>query len=294
MRYQFIRDEQENYNTDMLCRVLDVSRSGFYDWRGRPKSKHKLEDEKILEQIKVFHCGSRCTYGSPRIHQDFKAKGIKVGKNRVARLMRQQGIEGKCKRRFKNTTQSKHHRPIVENHLQQQFEATTPNQKWVSDLTYIWTWEGWLYLAIVLDLYSRVVVGWAMSHTMTDDLTLDALKMALRRREPPIQNHLLFHSDRGSQYASNDFRAELANYQITQSMSRTGNCYDNAAMESFFATLKTEEVYPNIYQNRQQAKSSIFSYIEGFYNRTRRHSALGYLSPMDFEHLNQQTISRVA
>jgi transposase InsO family protein len=294
VKYQFIADESKNYTLKVLCRVLEVSRSGFYDWRGRPKSKRLLEDEKIVEQIKLFHCGSRCTYGSPRIHQDFKGKGQRVGKNRIARLMRQQGIQGRCKRRFKNTTQSKHNRPVAENHLNQQFEATTPNQKWVSDLSYVWTWEGWLYLAIVLDLYSRAVVGWAMSHTMTDDLTLDALKMALRRREPPIQNHLLFHSDRGSQYASNDFRAELANYQITQSMSRTGNCYDNAAMESFFATLKTEEVYPNIYQSRQQAKSSIFSYIEGFYNRSRRHSALGYLSPMDFEQLNRQTISRVA
>lgn len=294
MRYQFIDRESKNYALEVLCRVLEVSRSGFYDWRGRPKSKAKLEDEKIVEQIKVFHCGSRCTYGSPRIHKDFKAKGMKVGKNRIARLMQKEGIKGKCKRRFKNTTQSKHNRRVAENHLNQQFQATTPNQKWVSDLTYIWTWEGWLYLAIVLDLYSRAVVGWAMSHSMTDDLTLDALKMALRRREPPIQNHLLFHSDRGSQYASNDFRAELDNYQITQSMSRTGNCYDNAAMESFFATLKTEEVYPNIYQNRQQAKSSIFSYIEGFYNPTRRHSALGYLSPMDFEANYWQNQQRVA
>jgi len=208
--------------------------------------------------------------------------------------MRQEGIVGKCKRRFRTTTQSKHTRLVAENHLQQEFQATAPNQKWTSDLTCIWTREGWLYLAVILDLYSRAVVGWAISDRMTDDLSLDALKMALRRREPPIQNHLLFHSDQGSQYASNDFRAELANYQITQSMSRTGNCCDNAPTESFFATLKTEEVYPSTYQTRQQAKTAIFSYIEGFYNRTRRHSALGYLSPLDFEHLHQQTIPRVA
>jgi len=208
--------------------------------------------------------------------------------------MRQQGIQGRCKRRFKTTTQSKHRRPIAENHLQQQFQSTAPNQKWASDISYVWTGEGWLYLAVVLDLYSRAVVGWSMCQTLTDGLTLDALQMALTRREPPIQHQLLFHSDRGSQYASNDVRAELNNYQITQSMSRTGNCYDNAPIESFFATLKNEEVYPNTYQSRQQAKSSIFSYIEGFYNRTRRHSALGYLFPMDFEQLNQQTIFRVA
>jgi len=294
MRYQFIDGEGKNYPLNLLCRVLEVSRSGFYDWRGRPKGKRKPEDEQIVEQIKVFHCGSRCSYGSPGIHQDFKAKGIKVGENRIARLMRQEGVVGKCKRRFRNTTQSKHHRPVAENHLQQEFQAAAPNQKWVSDLTYIWTWEGWLYLAVILDLYSRAVVGWAMSPTMTDELSLDALKMALRRREAPIQNHLMFHSDRGSQYASNDFRTELANYPITQSISRTGNCYDNAPTESFFATLKTEQVYPNTYPTRQQAKTAIFSYIEGFYNRTRQHSAIGYLSPLDFEQLNQHSIPRVA
>jgi len=173
-----------------------------------------------------------------------------VGKNRIARLMRQQGVQGRGKRRFKTTTQSKHRRPIAENHLQQQFQATAPNQKWVSDISYVWTGEGWLYLAVVLDLYSRAVVGWSMCQTLTDGLTLNALNMALRRREPALHHSLLFHSDQGSQYASHDFRAELSNYQIRQSMSRKGNCYDNAVVESFFATLKTEEVYLNSYQTR--------------------------------------------
>jgi transposase InsO family protein len=251
--------------------------------RGGPKSKRSTENQRLVEQIKAFHCGSRCTYGSPRIHAEFKAKGEKVGENRIAKLMQQHGIRGKCKRKFQVTTQSKHNRPIVENQLQQQFEAAAPNKKWAGDITYIWTWEGWLYLAVVLDLYSRRVIGWAMSHTITDDLTLDALKMALRRSPHSSKEKLLFHSDRGSQYASQDFRAKLSSHQITHSMSRKGNCYDNAVVESFFATLKTEEVSQHYYQTRQQARSSLFSYIEGFYNPIRRHSANGNLSPLDFE-----------
>lgn len=294
MRYQFIEVERKNYSLTILLRVLEVSRSGYYDWRGRPKSKRALENERLVEQIKVFHCGSRCTYGSPRIYADFKTAGEKVGENRIAKLMKLNEIRGKSKRKFQVTTQSKHNQPIAENQLQQQFEATTPDQKWAGDITYIWTWEGWLYLAVVLDLYSRRVIGWAMSHTITDDLTLDALKMALRRSTFSSKEELLFHSDRGSQYASQDFRAKLSAHKITQSMSRKGNCYDNAVVESFFATLKTEEVSQQPYQTHQQARSSIFSYIEGFYNPIRRHSANGNLSPLDFEKRYWHNTSRAA
>jgi len=248
----------------------------------------------------MFHCGSRMTYGAPRIHRDLKAAGEKVSPKRVARLMKEQGLRGKCKRKFKVTTQQNPKRSVAQNLLQQNFQADTPNQKWVSDITYIITSEGWLYLAVVLDLFSRRVLGWAMSTRMTDDLTLKALQMALMRSrnqsKASIQG-LIFHSDKGSQYASNLFQQELQKHHITQSMSGKGNCFDNAAAESFFATLKTEEVKPMGkagYATRQTAQTAIFSYIETFYNRTRRHSTLGYLSPLDFENQSQHNARQVA
>lgn len=299
MRYQFIKTNHKSWGVALMCRVLQVSCSGFYEWRRRPESKRKIEDGKLLEQIKVFHCGSRATYGAPRIHRDLKKAGYNSARKRVARIMREAAIRGKCKRKFKTTTKSKDSRPVSPNLLKQDFKADTPNHKWVSDITYILTYEGWLYLAVVLDLYSKMVVGWAMSERLTDDLTIRAFKMAINRRAiitKPNLEGLIFHSDRGSQYASHQFRAQLKKYQITQSMSGKGNCYDNAVAESFFATLKTEEVIPNshIYLTRQLAISSLFSYIEGFYNRARRHSALGYLSPLDFEATNHHHERRVA
>ncbi len=267
-----------------MAQVLAVSLSGFYSWLRRRKSQRARDDEVLSEKITVFHCGSRYTYGSPRIHKDLRAAGHKVGRKRVARLMRSAGIRGKTKRKYKSTTTSKHQRPKAENLVRQNFDAADPNTLWASDITYISTAEGWLYLAVTLDLFSRKVVGWAFSNRLTDELTLSALGMAKQQRSE--SEGLLHHSDQGSQYASYAFRAELNANNITQSMSGRGNCYDNAVVESFFATLKTEEVDGVSYQTRQQAKTSIFSYLEGFYNTKRRHSSLGYLSPNDFERVH--------
>ena len=267
-----------------MAQVLAVSVSGFYDWLRRGQSKRAADDETLTEKIVMFHCGSRYTYGSPRIHKDLKAVGHNVGRKRVARLMRSAGIRGKTKRKFKTTTTSRHQRPKAANLVAQNFNVATPNILWASDITYLPTAEGWLYLAVTLDLFSRKVVGWAFSDRLTDDLTLSALEMATQQR--PDLPGLLHHSDRGSQYASRAFRAELAANRITQSLSGKGNCYDNAVVESFFATLKTEEVEGTPYETRQQARTSIFSYLEGFYNPKRRHSSLGFLSPNDFERVH--------
>ena len=284
MRYTFIEEHCRYWAVKLMAEVLAVSVSGFYSWLGRSKSKRTQEDETLTEQIVMFHCGSRCTYGSPRIHRDLQAAGHKVGRKRVAHLMRAAGIRGKTKRKFKTTTNAKHNRPKAENLIKQNFDVADANRLWASDITYISTSEGWLYLAATLDLFSRKVIGWAFSDRLTDDLSLSALEMATRQR--PALTKLVHHSDQGVQYASSAFRAELSANSIQQSMSGKGNCYDNAVVESFFATLKTEEVEGLRYQTRQQAKTSIFSYIEGFYNPKRRHSSLGYLSPNDFERLH--------
>lgn len=248
----------------------------------------------------MFHCGSRSTYGYRRIHRDLVDAGERANKKRVAQIMREEGLKGVCKGKFKpTTTNSDHSNPIAANLLNQKFTMTQPDQGWSSDITYIPTLQGWLYLAVVLDLFSRKVIGWAFSAHLHDDLVIQALKMAIQNRHVDLgkykyqdqdqqEQQLIHHSDRGSQYASHDFASELNRYGIQQSMSRKGNCYDNAVVESFFATLKTEEVDRNLYQTHQQAITSIYSYIEGFYNRTRRHSALGYLSPMDFENHYRQ------
>lgn len=300
MVFAFVEANRGKYSTKLMCAVLEVSEGGYYQWRKRPKSSRAIRDEDLGRKISIFHCGSRSTYGAPRIHKDLKVSGEKVGRKRVARLMKQHGLRGKCKRRFKITSKGNPKRVAVQNHLEQNFSATQPNQKWASDITYVPTREGWLYLAVVLDLFSRKVVGWAMSSRMTDDLTLNALRMALQRRLTQSKTDypgLIFHSDKGSQYASAAFRLELDKYRITQSMSGEGNCFDNAVSESFFATLKTEEVKPrgrSGYNTRQQAMTTLFDYIETFYNRTRRHSTLGYLSPLDFENLNQHNARQVA
>ena len=282
MRYAFIKEHRYQWAISLMCRVLEVAVSGYYDWLGRPVSKRAKENEMLKEKIIMFHCGSRCTYGSPRIHKDMRQAGYPVSENRVARLMRLQDIRGKAKRKFKTTTTSKHTRPRVENLVKQDFTATEPNKLWVSDITYIATLEGWLYLAVILDVFSRKVIGWAFSERLTDDLVLSALTMAKHQRQTPTG--LIHHSDQGSQYASHDFQASLHQDDIIQSMSGKGNCYDNALVENFFATLKTEEA-DSPYETRQQAITSIFRYIETFYNPNRRHSSLNYLSPNDFERL---------
>jgi len=281
MKYWFMDQYRSTHGVQRMCRVIGASRSGYYGWKMQPQSKRQKENEKILMEIKESHKNSHRVYGSPRITEDLQAKGTKCGKNRVARLMKVHGIIAKAKKKFKATTNSKHNLPVADNLLNQDFVAEKPNTVWVSDITYIWTLEGWLYLAVILDLYSRQVVGWAMSDRLTANFVIKALHQAIGRRNP-VRGCIL-HSDRGIQYASADFRDVLNSYGFIQSMSRKGNCYDNAVAESFFHTLKTEHVYDYRYETRAEAIQSIFEYIEIFYNRQRRHSAIGYRSPVSYE-----------
>ncbi len=264
-----------------MCRVLAVSKSGYYAWRGRQESRRSRENRRLLVEIKTVHAESRKTYGSPRIHAELQARGRRCSQNRVARLMRLDAVCAKQKRRFKATTDSKHPLPVAENLLDRHFEPEAPNTVWASDITYIWTQEGWLYLAVVLDLCSRRIVGWSMQPRLERKLVLDALDMAVQARRPA--KGLLHHSDRGSQYASGDYQAMLAHATMVCSMSRRGNCWDNAPVESFFSTLKRELVHHRRYRSRTEARAEIFEYIEVWYNRRRRHSSLGYLSPAEYE-----------
>jgi putative transposase len=282
MTYHFIQGHRHVYPVRVLCRVLCVSPSGYYRWCKQPSSQRVQQNQALLGQIQMVHQQSRQTYGSPKIQQALRQQGIRCGRNRIMRLMRQAGVASQRRRCFKRTTQANPHHRYAPNQLRQRFVATAPNQVWLSDMTYIATGEGWLYVAAVLDLYSRRIVGWAMAERMTDALTRRALQMALLTRKPPA-HRLLHHSDRGSQYTSADYQQLLANHHITVSMSSTGNCYDNAPMESFFAQLKLEEVWHQRYPTRQAAQSSLFAYIEGFYNTQRLHSALDYRSPRQFE-----------
>ena len=264
-----------------MCRVLKVSTSAYYAWRGRQQSQRELQNRKLLVAIKALHKQSKQTYGSPRICRDLSKQGIRCSENRVARLMRANGIRPKQTKPFKATTDSRHHLPVAENILGRQFEPETPNQAWAADITYVWTGEGWLYLAVVMDLFSRRIVGFSMRRSLSRGLVIEALKMALGRRR--VGQGLLHHSDRGSQYASGDFQHELVEASIICSMSRRGNCWDNAPVESFFATLKGELVHHCQYRTRAEAQSDIFEYIEVWYNRKRLHSWLGYRSPAEYE-----------
>ena len=267
----------------LMCEVLDVSRSGYYAWQGRPESARSVQRRELVAEMRVIHGEQyKGNYGSPRMCQELQARGHAVSENTVARLMQEHELRALTARKFRHTTDSKHSYPVADNILNQEFEQADANEVWVSDLTYIPTREGWLYLACVLDLYSRRVVGWSMSERMTSDLVISGLKMGLLTRDLEGKE-LLHHSDRGSQYASGGFQKLLADHGITCSMSGKGNCYDNAAMESFFATLKKELVHQEDYDTRAAARRSIFEYIEVFYNRERRHSALGYQSPCAFE-----------
>ena len=281
MKYPFIDRYSSAYGVERMCRVLEVSRSGFYDWRNRPRGKREEENEKLLMAIRESYYKSKRNYGSPRIMEDLREKGIRCGKNRVAKIMKVNGMVANSKRKFKATTNSKHNLPVTGNLLIQKFVSTEPNKVWCSDITYIQTLEGWLYLVIIMDLFSRQVVGWAMSERLTADFVIRALRQAWGRRNPALG--CIFHSDRGVQYACSAFQKLLKDYGFLQSMSRKGDCYDNAVVESFFHTLKTEHVHHCIYTTRAEARQSIFEYIEIFYNRQRRHSALGYRSPISFE-----------
>jgi putative transposase len=283
VRFAFIEAEKAKFHVAVSCRMLGVSRAGFYAWRTRPKSNHAGEDERLGVEVASIHAESRQRYGSPRVHAELRARGHRTSRKRVARLMAAQGLAARRRRRFRVTTDSNHQFPVAANLLARNFTVKAPDVAWVTDITYIFTGEGWLYLAVILDLYSRFVVGWAMGDRITRQLTLDALTMALSRRHPP--RGLLHHSDRGSQYASTDYRKALDRWGITCSMSRRGDCWDNAVGESFFATLKVELVYDTAWATRAQARSELFEYIEVFYNNERRHSSLGYLSPLAFERL---------
>lgn len=264
-----------------MCRVLNVRRSGYYAWK-RPRTNDRQAEAKRLDEAirRVFNA-HKGRYGSPRVWEALKAAGWRLGRPRVARRMQALGLKARAARKFKATTQSKHSLPVAPNRLEQDFTASAPNQKWVADITYLWTGEGWLYLAVVLDLYSRFVVGWAMGERVTRDLVMNALTMAVWRRQP--QAGLIVHSDRGSQYASNDYQKLLAQHGFLCSMSRKGDCYDNAVMESFFHTLKVEQTEGQRYATREEAKADVFEYIEAYYNRQRRHSTLNNQSPCDFE-----------
>lgn len=264
-----------------MCRVLCVTRSGYYAWLSRPESRRARENERLLFRIRVVHRESKETYGSPRVHRELLKNGEKCSEARVAKLMAANGIRAKQEKKFVVTTDSKHDQPVARNVLDRQFAVNEPNKVWASDITYIPTDEGWLYLGGVLDLCSKSVVGWSMGECLTSSLVMDALEMAYRRRQP--ERGLLHHSDRGSQYASEDYRKLLDRYGMEQSMSRKGNCWDNAPMESFFGTLKRELVHQKRYRTRQEARRDIFEYIERFYNRRRLHSSLGYMSPAEYE-----------
>ena len=283
MRYQFIEDHRAAYPVSLMCRVLDVSRSGYYAWRKRPPSQREMANQGLLVDIKEIHKKSRRTYGVSRVYAALRRQGHTCSRNRVARLMHLHGIRAERRPSHRRTTQSNHQLPVAENKLDQMFEVAKPNQVWSSDITYIATAEGWLYLAVVMDLCTRRIVGWSMQPTLNRQLVLDALHMALQACRPGAG--LLHHSDRGSQYASADYQALLAQHQIEVSMSRRGNCYDNAPVESFFGTLKTECVQGRVYPSRDEARLALFEYMELFYNRERLHSSLDYLSPVEFEQM---------
>jgi transposase InsO family protein len=281
MRFAFIDVEKALYPMRILCRVLRVSRSGYYAWRNRKPCARMLEDERLRPRVvEAFKLG-RGTYGSPRVRDELVDQGFQIGRKRVARLMREMGLQGATPRKFRVTTDSNHSHPIAKNLVDRNFDASRPNQKWVTDITYIWTAEGWLYLAIVMDLYSRRIVGWSTADHLKTELCLDALGMAMSQRAR-IKG-LIHHSDRGVQYASDRYREALNARGIECSMSRRANCWDNAVAESFFGTLKTELIYRRPWVTRKSARNAIGEYIEIFYNRIRRHSTIGNVSPAAFE-----------
>lgn len=282
MKFAFIDEHRTCWPAALMCRVLAVSRSGYHAWRGRPASERALRREDLTVKIQAVHQDNRQVYGSPRVCQALQAQGEKVCENTVAKVMKQEQIRAKTAKKFTpRTTDSRHQKPVADNVLSRDFTAEMPNQKWVTDITYIPTDEGWLYLAGVMDLCSRKIIGWSMAEHMPSELVEDALCMAIASRRPPAGT--LHHSDRGVQYACDDYQKLLADHGMTVSMSGKGDCWDNAVKESFWATLKRELVAHEHYPTRRQARASIFEYIQVFYNRKRLHSSLGYQSPEAFE-----------
>ena len=281
MRYRAIQEHDRRFPIRLMRRALAVSAAGYYAWRTRPESDRSVYTRTLLSVIRVIHRESRETYGSPSIWDALITRGHGVGEHRIARLLRAEGIRAKTVKKWRATTQLSHRMPVAANGLDRQFSITRPNRVWAGDITYVWTTEGWLSLAVVLDLYSRAVIGWALEARLTGDLARQAVTMAIRHRAP--KSGLLHHSDRGSQYAATAYQQLLTTHGMTGSMSRRGNCWDNACVESFFGTLKRELIYHRQYRTREEATQDIFEYIEVFYNRLRRHSTLGYHSPTEFE-----------
>jgi transposase InsO family protein len=280
VRYRFIDEHRGHWPVRVLCNALQVGPAGFYAWRDRPPSRREQRRSALRGAIAAIHARVKARYGSPRVHAELVGQGQPCCVNTVAKIMREAGITAKTKRKFRHTTDSNHDRPVAPNVLDRQFDAAGPNEAWVADITFVPTREGWLYLAVVEDLFARRVVGWSMDARMTSRLVVDALAMAVQRRLPGAE--LLAHSDRGSQYASEHYQQLLGAHGITCSMSRRANCWDNAPMESFFASLKKELIHGADFATRAEARAAIFEYIEVFYNRSRRHSTLGFVSPMQF------------
>jgi transposase InsO family protein len=283
--FEFISAEKANHSVSELCRVLEVSRSGYYDWANSEPSPRHRANELLATEIRAIHRRSRERYGSPRVHAELRAEGRRVGKNRIARVMREAGVRARVRRRFRATTDSRHKLPTSPNLLERNFRAAEPNRAWVGDITYVWTAQGWAYLAVLIDLFSRRVVGWALRPTLSRELAIAALRMALKRRRPA--SGLIHHTDRGCQYASREYRLLLEQHGISSSMSRAGDCWDNAVAESFFATIKKELIHGCAFATRTEAYDAIHDYVENFYNAERRHSGNAFLSPNAFEALNR-------
>lgn len=281
MRYQFIESHKQVWPIILMCGVMDVSPSGYYAWRGREPSQRASTNQALDERVASIYGQHKSRYGAPRIWEELQSQGVSCSEKRVARRMQKLGLKAIQAKKFKVTTDSEHNKPVAPDLLQQDFTAACANEKWVSDITYIWTGAGWLYLAVVMDLYSRAIIGWSLQKRMTQQLVCDALTMALFRRGFP--KDVIIHSDRGSQYCSKRYQLLLKLNGLICSMSRKGCCYDNAAMESFFHSLKVELVHRETYVTREQARQSIFEYIEVYYNRQRRHSTIGYQIPMLYE-----------
>lgn len=284
-----MKNNETIYPVKKMAEVFKIPRSQYYTWLKSKPCLHDIRDQELLVMIKQSHDDSRGTYGSPRVFDDIREQGVRTSKKRVARIMRSNSIKGTQKRKFTVTTDSKHDYPVAPNLLNREFNVQQPNACWVSDITYIWTMEGWLYLSVIIDLFSRVIVGWAMESHMRAELVIDSLKMAVAHRNPG--DGLIFHSDRGIQYACDAFRSALKGYEMIQSMSRKGNCWDNACAESFFATLKTEEVFRRKYKTRDEARFYIFEYIAVFYNRKRRHYFLDGFSPAGYEMMRLKDVA---
>jgi putative transposase len=282
VKFGFVSKHRGTWPAEWLCEALGVSRGGFYGWLKRAGSRRSRSDEELGAKVRTSFVASDRTYGARRVWHDLLAEGVACGLHRIERLMRLQGLKARPRRRrLPSDTGERTTASVASNILDRSFEAPAPNRKWIADFTYLWTAEGWLYVAAVVDLFSRRVVGWSMTSEMTAQLVADALIMAIWRRGKP--NALLHHSDRGSQYTSEQFQRLMADHGVTCSMSRSGNCWDNAAMESFFSSLKTERTARKVYRTRDEAKADVFDYVERFYNPKRRHSTIGYLSPIDFE-----------